>query len=192
MGDNTWLVLDHHDGICSEWTTPTLPSTPYGRAKVAAYQDLVGDPRACQLVWARLFFPFGSGEASDRLIPFVVNALLDGQPPVVRTGHLVRDFLHAAEVARAFVDLLESDVSGAVNVASGTGITITALVKELAALVGRPELVELGAELASKGGPPRLVADVTRLREDVGYRPRSDLRAGLAHVVSELRVERSL
>jgi nucleoside-diphosphate-sugar epimerase len=185
-----WDHLDRHDGTCREGTTPIRPSTAYGRAKVDTYQALMGDPGARELAWARVFFPFGAGEAADRLVPSVVHALLDGRPAVVRAGALVRDFLHAREVARAFVELLESDVSGPVNLASGTGATIAAVARDLAALVGRPELVQVEPMADAAGDPRRLVADVTRLRQEVGYRPRVDLRAGLAEAVAHLRLER--
>ncbi|MCH9020345.1 MAG: NAD(P)-dependent oxidoreductase, partial [Proteobacteria bacterium] len=37
---------------------------------------------------------------------------------------------------------------------------------------------------ARAGDPPRLVADTTRLNTEVGFRPRYDLRAGLADAVA--------
>jgi nucleoside-diphosphate-sugar epimerase len=185
-----WEHLDCHARTCRERATPTRPSTAYGRAKVETYKTLMEHPRARELVWGRLFFPFGPGEAADRLVPSVVHALLDGRPAVVRSGALVRDFLHAREVARAFVELLESEVSGPVNVASGNGATIAAVAGDLAALVGRPELVHVEPMAEAAGTPRRLVADVTRLREEVGYRPRANLRAGLAEAVAHLHSER--
>jgi nucleoside-diphosphate-sugar epimerase len=49
---------------------------------------------------------------------------------------------------------------------------------------GRPDLLRLGARPASPGEPPLLVADTSRLRDEVGWRPRIDLAEGLRQSVA--------
>jgi nucleoside-diphosphate-sugar epimerase len=56
-------------------------------------------------------------------------------------------------------------------------------VQRIAAIVGRPDLVELGAREAPPDEPPRLVADVGRLHDDVGWRPARSLDDGLRDTV---------
>jgi nucleoside-diphosphate-sugar epimerase len=50
-------------------------------------------------------------------------------------------------------------------------------------LVGRPELIRRGSLPMRPGEPRRLVADIARLRDEVGYRPRIALADGLAATV---------
>jgi nucleoside-diphosphate-sugar epimerase len=95
----------------------------------------------------------------------------------------VRDFLHVADSGDAFAALLDSGVEGAVNVGSGEGVAVADVVRRIAALAGRPELVELGALQAPAGEPPLLVADVGRLRDEVGWRPSRSLDEGLRDTV---------
>ncbi len=92
--------------------------------------------------------------------------------------------MHVADVARAFVDLLASDVTGAINIASGVCVPVREVVTTIGALAGAPHLVRLGALPSRPGDPPRLAASVGRLRQAVGFRPRYDLATGLADTVA--------
>jgi nucleoside-diphosphate-sugar epimerase len=83
----------------------------------------------------------------------------------------VRDFLYAPELAEAFVALLCSEVTGPVNMASGEPRPVSDLIFALAEAAGRPELVRLGALPTRPGEPRRLTADVSRLRDEVGWSP---------------------
>jgi nucleoside-diphosphate-sugar epimerase len=70
-------------------------------------------------------------------------------------------------------------VEGAVNVASGEPLAVAEVAEILGAISGRPDLVRLGALPDRPDEPPVLVADVTRLRVEVGFRPRWGLREAL-------------
>ena len=87
------------------------------------------------------------------------------------------------QVLASFAALLDCDAEAPVNVASGVPVAVAEVAEMLGNIVGRTELVRLGALEARAGDPPRLVADTTRLNTEVGFRPRYDLRAGLADAV---------
>jgi nucleoside-diphosphate-sugar epimerase len=168
-------------GPLSERSTPLEPSTAYGDAKDALHAAAEG--MNLSLAWGRVFFLYGPHEDERRLVASVTRALLAGLPARTTHGRQVRDFLHVADVGDAFAALLDSEVDGAVNVASGEGVAVSDVVQRLATLVGRPDLVELGALEAPPGEPPLLVADVARLRDDVGWRPSRSLDDGLRETV---------
>ena len=50
----------------------------------------------------------------------VIRSLLAGEPARCSHGNQVRDYLFAEDVADAFVALLESDVTGPINIALGS------------------------------------------------------------------------
>jgi nucleoside-diphosphate-sugar epimerase len=172
--------------ICSEADTPLLPSTLYGTAKHAtqlvasAYAKSAG----LQLAWGRIFLCYGPGEDERRLVPSVTRALLAGREAEVSDGEQWRDFMHTDDVARAFVALLDSRVSGAVNIASGERVRVADVIALIAEQVGHPELVRLGALPRREGDPPKLLADVSRLREEVGFEGRISLERGIRDTVS--------
>jgi nucleoside-diphosphate-sugar epimerase len=103
------------------------------------------------------------------------------------SGDQIRDFMHVDDVAGAFAGLVDSDISGAVNVASGEPVAVRQVVDELAAAAGRPDLPRPGALPDREGDPPRLVADATRLLDEVGFRPRIGLAEGLRETLEWLR-----
>jgi len=168
-----------------EALTPLAPATLYGHAKnglrdiAAAHAALVGG----SLAWARIFMLYGPREAPARFVPSIVTGLLAGQPVDCTAGTQQRDFMHVADVAGALVALLESDLEGAVNVASGLCLPLRDIADMLGALIGRPELIRLGARPTPPNEPDRLEAAVDRLRA-IGYAPRYDLARGLADTVA--------
>jgi nucleoside-diphosphate-sugar epimerase len=192
----TCAEYDWAYGRCIEGETPLAPSTLYGAAKhglrtvVEAYAREAGLSAA----WGRLFLLYGPHEPPGRLVSSVAGALLRGEPAPCTHGEQVRDFLHVADAGDAFAALLESAVEGAVNVASGEPTAVKDLVAAIADAVGRPDLLRWGALPTRADEPPMLVADVTRLTREVGWRPRFSLRTGAADTVSwwraQLRAER--
>jgi nucleoside-diphosphate-sugar epimerase len=166
--------------------TPELPGTLYGTAKHAAH--LVAERYArgegASFAWGRVFLLYGPGEDERRLMPAVARALLSGQCARTSDGLQVRDLMHVHDVAAAFVALLDSDVQGAVNVASGEAVELRTAIELIAQASGSPELLELGALPRREGEPDRLVADTARLRREVGFEPSISLAAGIAETVS--------
>jgi nucleoside-diphosphate-sugar epimerase len=174
------------DGPCVERRTPLRPATLYGAAKhglheiASAYTAQVG----LSLAWGRVFFCFGAHEPPGRLVPSVARALLGDREAPVTDGRQVRDFLAVDELGDAFAALLDSAVEGPVNLASGEPVALRDLVGLIADAAGRPELVRFGAVEPRPGEPAELVADVARLRDEVGWRPRQPLAGGVERAVA--------
>lgn len=181
-------------GVCVEGETPLKPATLYGACKhgLRGMLEAFAAQRGLGAAWGRVFFLYGPHEHPARLVSSVTRSLLRGEPARCTHGRQVRDFLHAEDVGRAFVALLDSEAAGAVNVASGEPVALKEVVGALGELTGRPELVELGAVEAPAGEPPVLVADASRLRREAGWSPGRTLRAGLAETVEWWRGRPSL
>lgn len=166
-------------------TRRIAPATPYGAAKAELHARLARDPRL-EVAWARLFHLFGEGEPSARLVPYVALALLGGEEARCGSGRAMRDYASTRFVGRALAALAVSGVTGPVNVASGEGRTIAEVVGTVARVVGRPELVVLGGKPDPVGEVPCMVADVGRLRRDVGFTEGVELERELASFVAGL------
>ncbi|MGH8616809.1 MAG: NAD-dependent epimerase/dehydratase family protein [Burkholderiales bacterium] len=180
----TCMEYDWQDGLCHEDVTPLRPDTAYGRAKTAlgAQLDVIASASGFSAAWGRLFFLYGPYEKSRRFVPAVIESLLAGVPALCTHGRQVRDYLHVADAARAFVTLLECRHPGAVNIASGTGVSLGEIGALLAQAVGRPDLLRLGAIPAPAAEAPRVVGEVSRL-ESLGWKPRYTLTEGLRDTV---------
>jgi nucleoside-diphosphate-sugar epimerase len=172
------------DGLLSETRTPLRPATLYGQAKARTFE---AGAALGELAWGRAFFLYGPGEHPDRLVSSVASRLLAGEEAPTSEGTQVRDFMHVADVAGAFTALLDSGVTGAVNIGSGVAVTVREVVDEVGRAAGRPELLRPGSLPLREGEPPRLVAEVRRLRDEVGFRPRFDLESGIKDTVDHWR-----
>ncbi|SFK94532.1 NAD-dependent epimerase/dehydratase family protein [Falsiroseomonas stagni] len=166
-------------GSCAEYATepddalwpesrPIAPATPYGIAKAALAARLMA-MQGLSVAWARLFHLFGPGEHPDRLVPSVALALGQGREARCASGRPIRDFASTWFVADAVAALAASDVTGAVNIGAGEGRSIRDIAETIARLAGRPDLLRMGALPDRPGEVPRMVADTTRLRREVGF-----------------------
>ena len=171
-------------GYCTEDLTPCVPDTVYGACKHALHEMVRAYAAASSLsaVWPRVFFLYGPREHPQRLVASVVRALLRGEPALCSHGRQVRDYLHVQDVANGLVAVLDSGMEGAVNVSSGQATTLREIVLAAARIVGRPELLRLGAVPARANDAPLLVGAAGRVVES-GWRPCHDLESGLRHTI---------
>jgi nucleoside-diphosphate-sugar epimerase len=177
----TCAEYDWNHGYCSETVTPLAPATLYGHCKHALQLVLGAFAEQARLsaAWGRVFFLYGPREYPSRLVPSVITSLLRGEPARCSHGNQIRDFLYVDDVAAAFVALLDSPVTGAVNIASGVPMALKDIIYAIADQLQRRDLVRLGAIAASPNEPELLAASVSRLRNEVGWQPQRDLLAGL-------------
>ena len=178
VGAGSCMEYDWRDGYCTEGVTPLRPSTLYGATKAACGTVLEAFSREARVsaAWGRVFFVFGPHDSPLRLVPSLVLALGAGRSARCKAGNHVRDYLDVTEVASALIALLGSEVTGAVNIGSGTPLRIADIALQIGATLERPELLTIDE------GPPehRLVcANISRLRDEVGWRPNRDLRSRL-------------
>jgi nucleoside-diphosphate-sugar epimerase len=171
--------------LCNELTTPLRPRTLYGACKHALHvaAGAFAVQTGLSLAWGRVFFLYGPGEKTGRFVPSVVLPLLRGEPAECSHGRQVRDFLHVEDAASIFTALLASDVTGPINVASGIATPAADVAEAIGEIIARPDLVRLGAIPAPPEDPEFLVADVTRLTEEIGWQPKHDLNSGLLQTV---------
>lgn len=178
-------------GDCCAAGTPLRPATLYGAAKDAfrrvleAYAHSVGLSAA----WGRIFFTYGPGEQPTRVVASVARAVLAGEPIACSSGTQLRDFLYVGDVASAFAALADSTASGSFDVGSGGGVELRDVLLRLERLAGRDGLVRLGAA-PDREEPARIVADPSRLRDEVGWSPSHELDVGLERTLAWWRSAR--
>jgi len=179
------LEYDWNAGVCAEGSTPLVPHTVYGTCKHAT--ELVTSSlmsgQGTSSAWGRIFFLYGPHEHPDRLVSSVIRSILAGQPARTSHGEQIRDYLYAADVADAFVQLLDSDVTGPVNIASGEQIALKHIVVRIGHLMGRQDLIQLGAIPAASTDTPLVVADTSRLASALGWTPSWTLDRGLTATI---------
>jgi nucleoside-diphosphate-sugar epimerase len=181
----TCAEYDWSAGLCDEAETPLAPATLYGTAKDALRRLASAYAREAglSLAWGRIFFCYGPDEHPSRLVASVARALARGEEAPCSEGRQLRDFLHVADVAAAFVALVGSELEGPANVGSGVGVPVREVVARLAAAAGRPDLVRVGVLPPRPDEAPVVVAGLRR-RAELGWTPRIDLDEGLAETLA--------
>lgn len=182
------------EGPCDESATPLAPATEYGRCKQATHQRI---RKICQAggmscAWGRIFHLYGPHEHPARFVASVITALLRGLEAACTAGTQLRDFLHVEDVADAFAALLDAGADGPANIGSADPVMLAAVGRHAARLIGRPELLRLGARPMAPDDPPVLVPRIGVLARDLAWRPRYTLDTGLRHTIDWWRRELAL
>jgi nucleoside-diphosphate-sugar epimerase len=176
----TCFEYDTSIGYLSE-SSPTRPHTLYGATKLGLYQVL---ERLCEvsemeLAWLRFFYLYGPFEDERRLVPSIILSLLEKREAKVTPGRQVRDYLHVEDAARATLAVVESDLTGVFNIASGAPVTVRDVVSEIGALLGRQDLLAFGALPYKEADPMFVCANNERLLRQTSWAPLYDLENGL-------------
>lgn len=130
----------------------------------------------------RLSNPFGPGQALNGRQGFVaiaIGKLIAGEPILLRAGGApIRDFIFIDDATRALVLAgIVDDVPPVMNLGTGVGHSLAAVVDTLQDLLGRP-LATTSAALR-KMDIPTSVLDVALIADRIGFMPATSLRAGL-------------
>lgn len=175
-----------------EMETPRIPRTLYGAAKDALGRvvEVYGAVAGFSIGWGRIFYPFGPGEKTGRLVSDAIGALLCGKPFPTTHGRQQRDYLHVDDVAGAFAALVDSDVQGGVNIGSGRAVPVRTILETIARITGNVECLRFGEVDLPESEPMIVEADTTRLNREVGFQPAHDLAAGIADTVAWWRRQR--
>src|SRR5215471_1912480 len=176
-------------------THPLDPVLPYGICKAAveqlgrSYRDLHG----IEVINLRTSWVYGPGLPRDRVPKNLIDAALAGRALHVPSGaDTAIDHTYVDDMTTAMLAALDHKQHryDAYNVASGSAPTVA----EIVAIVR--ELVP-GAQLSVGPGPYRHgdrveavrkgALDVGRAAVELGWKPRYDIRAGLAAYVAQMR-----
>ena len=133
-------------GHCDEESTPSAPTTLYGKAKLAAFQAVrAAGHNKFHPVEARIFMVFGPGENPDRFIPTICRSHAAGTIPALSSGRQLRDWLYVKDAARALLTLALADAPAeVVNLGTGEAVSLGEVATILARIAGAAQLVLAG------------------------------------------------
>jgi UDP-N-acetylglucosamine/UDP-N-acetyl-alpha-D-glucosaminouronate 4-epimerase len=172
------------------------PLSPYAVGKLTGemYVRLFASLYGMETLTLRYFNVFGPrqspGSPYSGVISLFTTALLAGRTPVIYgDGKQSRDFTYVDNVVEANRLALEAKglAGQAVNVATGTSVTLLALLRSLGAITGQPAKARHAKVRA--GDIRHSLADIRLARRLLGYRPIVDFQTGLARTVAWYRAQ---
>lgn len=193
------VVVSSSAGIFGELKTlpiaedhPIEPNTPYGASKLfeekfcLSYSKLYGMGVIC-LRYFNVYGPNQRFDAYGNVIPiFGYKMLRSEQVTIFGDGKQTRDFVNVKDVARAnYLSALAEGVSGAFNIASGSRLTINALVELMQRVSGiKADVIH---QPRRPGDVLHSMADISAARKMLGFAPLVDIEPGLREYMAWLR-----
>lgn len=166
---------------------PIPPSSPddalgfYRSSKHAAELLAAGYADLFSVTIMRPFFVYGPGQRG-MLVRTLADRVLAGETVTVQGDPGMRiNPIYVGDAARAIEMALVRDRPGTFNLAGDETVSITELVELIAEVAGREATIE---HAPASGGD--LVADSECMRTELGVRPETRLRDGLARLLDSI------
>ncbi len=198
---STANLYDQPEHIPISEDEPLIPGSIYGETKYVAERLLMWMERIYGLKYCALRYFNASGAHPDghigeahnpetHLIPLVLQVALGQREHIAiygtdydtPDGTCIRDYVHVMDLAEAHVLALEALADGnsrIYNLGSGQGYSVREVIETCRAVTGHP--IPTVEAPARAGDLPRLVADSTRIKQELGWQPRYD---DLAQIVA--------
>lgn len=159
------------------------PITPYGSSKLAFEKALQSYYYAFGInsTSLRFFNAYGPNDEqypATRAVPIWIKAALTNKPLLLYWhGQQKRDYIFAEDIAQAFWQVLKLKGCRFYNLGNGQGVWMRDIIKHLEEIIGRKlEVKNIGER---PGDPKFLVADISKIKKEVGWLPLVGLKKGL-------------
>jgi GDP-L-fucose synthase len=132
---------------------------------------------------ANVYGPFDNFDPQNAMvIPSLIKRALDGENPFVvwGDGSCVRDFIHARDVAKGMLLVLQKAPQEAVNLGSGRGVSIKEIVKIIVDNLDKKP--EVSWDTTKPSGDKKRVMDITRAKA-LGFNPAILIEDGIKEVM---------
>jgi nucleoside-diphosphate-sugar epimerase len=138
----------------------------------------------------RIFNTYGPRMAVDdgRVVSNFIGQALEGKPiTLFGDGSQTRSFCYVDDEVRGILALLDTEITGPVNIGSDAEFTIRQLAELVIELTGSSS--ELVHEALPTDDPAQRRPDLSLARSSLGWSPTVDLRTGLSRTIDWFRQE---
>lgn len=171
---------------------PKQPVNPYGASKLAFEEALVAyyhsfGIESVSLRYFNAYGPRDEQQPATRAVPRWIRGALRGSAVTLNWGgRQRRDYVFVRDIAEAHLKVLPLSGFRTYNVGSGgEGVVMKELLREIGSVLGKKLQVKDCGMRA--GDPMRLVADISKIKREVGWEPKTSLREGLQETVEYYR-----
>ena len=174
--------------------SPLAPNSPYAASKASA--DLLA--RAYHMTYGvdviiiRCCNNYGPHQFPEKLIPLMtLNAINNHKLPVYGDGLYSRDWVHVLDHSRAIVLILEKGQGGEIyNIGANHEETNLDLVHRILRILNKPKsLIDFVRDRPAHDR--RYAVDASRLRDELGWRPKVPFEQGLRETIKWYKDHRS-
>lgn len=173
------------NGVLSP-NTPANPENGYGMAKLCAYHMTKEYARQLGIkhIWVRIVSLYGKNDGEYTMVMSTINKLKNGVTPQFTKGDQLWDFLNAEDAARALRLMVEKGADGKVYVlGSGRSKPLKEYIKDIRDCISPEAILEFGAVPYSEKQVMCLQADISDLKNDLGWEPLIDFKDGIKKII---------
>lgn len=129
---------------------------------------------------------YGMGENPKRLIPYVVNSLLNGDEMHFTSGVQTRQYLHVSEVAVMLLCAYENKLtSGVYNIEGSETLTVKSIVEMIHDILGKKLPNDcFGSMLRDDAGMKYLALDGSKLFSAIGFRAEKTIKSSISDYIN--------
>ena len=176
--EDVWKTFPSHHDRFAGW------AKRMGELQAEAYRIEYGWNRVSIVRPANVYGAYDNFEPPNAMvIPSLIKRALDGEDPLVvwGDGSQIRDFIHARDVARGMLTVVEKKVTEPVNLGSGVGCSIKKIVEVIVGhMKKKPKIVW---DPSKPVGDKIRLMDTTRAKS-LGFQPAIPLEEGIPEVMN--------
>ena len=168
--------------------TPLEPKTVYAKCKnnLRELAELYCEQNDISFAWGRVFNAIGYDDNKKRLTAYIIDNLLQDKESTVNSGHLIRDYMYTKDLAKMFVKLLESDITGAINVCSGKGMSLREYILKLAEKMNKTELLTI-KNIHPDNQSLVYVGDNSKFLSLIDYQPEFSIDTAIDDILNKIQ-----
>ncbi|MBR6171945.1 MAG: NAD(P)-dependent oxidoreductase [Eubacterium sp.] len=175
------------DSLLLRSNTPTNPETGYGIAKLCAGQmtRLAAEQYGMKHIWTRILSVYGPHDRAETLISTAVSKMLRNEKTEFSPCEQIWDYLYEEDAARALLLAGEKGIHGKnYVVGSGEAHPLRWYIEKIAEITGYRKDIGFGRRPYNDKQVMHLVADISELEGDTGFRPKVDFETGIREMIS--------
>lgn len=170
--------------------TPAFPENGYGIAKLCAGQltGILCEQLGIKHIWTRILSVYGPYDGEKSMIISALRKMLNGETVSFTKGEQEWDYLYSEDAAEAMYLLAQKGVNGKVYViGGGTARELKEYINIMKEETGTGSDLKLGDIPYSEKQVMYLCADISELKKDVGFEPKTDFKQGIINTIMYLK-----
>lgn len=164
------------------------PVVPYGVAKYAAgkFSKIECSKLGMEHIWVRILSVYGTNDLPGTLISQLIYNAKNNIPMGLSGCGQIWDYLYESDAGKAFIAIAKNGVDGKIyTLGSGVGRQLSDYVKEIIEIVNPSYKPEIGKYPYSSTQPMKLVADISQLTHDTGWKPQVNFAEGIQSIMNK-------
>ena len=177
-------------GIKNEALTGIMPVSPESGYGVAKYTSgklaaLLCKQLGMRFNWLRIVSTYGLNDAPYTLISYVINVLKASRSPELTKCEQIWDYNWCDDAGRAFIDVAEKGIDGKTYpLGSGKGRKLSEYIEDIRSIVNPKIELGFGKKEYYPHQPMYLVADISELTKDTGWKPKVPFKDGIKKILA--------